>query len=86
MLLEVTVPTMLVALQGIDPVIVKLPPERVPIKLKALCCIEFVRVPVSAVPDCETAMLPMLAAKVVAPLMPRPTPVCVTVAVPEKLP
>jgi hypothetical protein len=62
MALEVTVPVMLVdsvavGLQGVDPVIVKLPPERVPVKLKDVAIlVEYVIVPANAMPVCDTAI------------------------------
>jgi hypothetical protein len=76
-------------LQGVDPETVKFPLESVPLKLKvvvAMAFTEFVIVPVSAVPVCDTVILPIAAARVVAPLTPRPCPDCDMAAVPEKLP
>jgi hypothetical protein len=91
MLVEVIVPVMLTdcvpcTLQGADPVIVRLPPERVPVKLKLAPFIESVIVPVRLVPDWETVMLPTTAVSVVTPLVPRPWPDCSIVAVPETVP
>jgi hypothetical protein len=74
------------ALQGVDPVTVKLPPESVPLKLRVFPPIEFVIVPVNPVPPCDTLIAPTGAVRVVAPLTPRPCPDCDTVAVPEELP
>ncbi len=42
--------------QGIEPVTVKLPLKRVPIKFKVMGTSEFVIVPVKAVPVCDTAI------------------------------
>jgi hypothetical protein len=42
--------------QDVDPVMVRLPPESVPIKLKVMGTSEFVIVPVSAVPVCDIAI------------------------------
>jgi hypothetical protein len=72
--------------QGIEPVTVKLPLERVPMKLKLIGNSEFVIVPVNAVPVCDTAIWPIGAARVVAPLTFKPCPDCVRVAIPEKVP
>jgi hypothetical protein len=92
MFVDVIVPVMLMESvcvllgQGVDPVIVMVPPERVPMKLNWSPFIESVSVPFRAVPDCETAIVPIGAVSVVAPFLPSPTPDCATVAVPEKLP
>jgi hypothetical protein len=91
MLVEVIVPVMLTdcvpcTLQGADPVIVRLPPERVPVKLKLTPFIESVIVPVRIVPDWETVTLPTTAVSVVTPLVPRPWPDCSIFAVPETVP
>lgn len=92
MLVEVIVPVKLresvcvLPGQGVDPVIVRLLPESVPMKLYWNPFIESVSVPLNAVPVCETAIVPTGAVSVVAPIAPRPTPNCATVAVPEKLP
>jgi hypothetical protein len=90
MLVEVNVPVMLMDRvpppQGLEPVIVMLPPERVPLKLWLVPCIESVNVPVKVLPDSEIVIVPTGAVSVVVPSLPRPTPDCATVAVPEKVP
>jgi hypothetical protein len=61
--------------QGVDPVIVKLPFDSVPIKSKVMGTREFVIVPVNAVPVCDMEIWPRAAAaRVVAPLAPNPCP------------
>ena len=42
--------------QGVDPVIVRLPLESVPIKLKVFAFIVFMIVPVNVVPVCDTVI------------------------------
>jgi|HubBroStandDraft_1064217.scaffolds.fasta_scaffold09715_3 hypothetical protein len=92
MLVEVIVPVMLretvcVPLgQGADPVMVMAPPESVPVKLYWGPFVEVVTVPLKALPDCETAIVPTEAVRVVAPFSPSPTPDCATVVEPEELP